>query len=508
MRKPYILMILDGFGYSPKREDNAIAQAKTPNIDKFLKNYPHSLLKASGLDVGLPKGIMGNSEVGHTNIGAGRIVYQDLTRIEQSIEDGSFVKNRELNKAFEIATKKGSKVHLMGLLSDGGVHSHIRHLEEIIKIAQKRKFKHLVVHPIFDGRDTAPQIGEKYLKKLLLMFKKYKTGTLGSLAGRYFTMDRDTRWDRILKGYNAMVMGKPLMEADPINYIKEQHKKGNGDEFIEPVCCDPKNNIQDNDAVIFFNFRSDRARQITRALTEKKFNGFKYKKRPKLSYYVCMTEYDETFKLPVAFPSPELKNTLGEVVSKHGLRQLRIAETEKYAHVTFFFNGGSEVKFKKEDRILIKSPRDVETYDQKPEMSARGITERLLKELDKDKYDLIIMNFANCDMVGHTGKFKETVKAVEVVDECVGKIVSKVLSKDGVVALTADHGNAELMRDKYGKPITAHTTNPVPFLVISDEIKKDKKKIKDGRLSDIMPTLLNLMNITPPAEITGQDLLK
>lgn len=501
-------MILDGFGYSPIKKNNAIAQAKTPNIDQLMKNYPHGLLKASGLDVGLPKGIMGNSEVGHTNIGAGRVVYQDLTRIEQSIKDGSFLKNAEINKAFDLASKKGGKVHLMGLLSDGGVHSHIKHVEEIIKIARKRKFKNLVLHPIFDGRDTAPQIGETFLKKLLSMFKKYGTGELGSLAGRYYTMDRDTRWDRIKKGYDAMVTGSPLMESDPIQYIKEQHKKGMGDEFIKPVCCDLNNTIQDNDTVIFFNFRSDRARQITRALTEKKFKGFKLTKKPKLAYFVCMTEYDKTFKLPVAFPAPELKNTLGELVSREGLRQLRIAETEKYAHVTFFFNGGSEVKFKNEDRILIESPRDVETYDQKPEMSARGITARLLTELDKDKYDLIIMNFANCDMVGHTGKFNETVNAIEVVDECVGKIVTKALGKKGVVLLTADHGNAELMRDKDGKPITSHTTNPVPLLIISEELKNSKKKVQNGQLADVMPTLLHLMKIKVPKEITGKDLLK
>ncbi len=508
MPKPHILMILDGFGYRSETKDNAIAEAKTPNIDGLLKQYPNGLLGASGLDVGLPDGVMGNSEVGHTNIGAGRVVYQDLTRIEKSIEDGSFLENEEINKAFDKATENNSKLHIMGLLSDGGVHSHINHLEEIIKIAKKRNFTNLVVHPIFDGRDTAPMIGDKFLQQLLDMFEKHGVGALGSLAGRYYTMDRDTRWDRIEKGYNAMVLGTPILEGDPIEYIKKSHENGKGDEFIKPICTDPTNTIDDNDSVIFFNFRSDRTRQITKALNKSDFAGFERKKTPKLSYYVCMTEYDKSFDLPIAFPSPEIKKTLGEVVSEEGLKQLRIAETEKYAHVTFFINGGVEVKFPNEDRVLVDSPREVDTYDQKPEMSAREVTDKLIQELEKDKYDLIIINLANCDMVAHTGKFEETIKAIEVIDECVGKITEKTLEKDGLIFLTADHGNAELMRDEEGNPITSHTTNPVPYIVISNKLKNSTQKAQNGRLSDVMPTILHLMNIEIPSEATGKDLLE
>ncbi len=501
-------MILDGWGYSPQSANNAIAQAKTPNLDRLIENYPHGLLKASGLDVGLPEGVMGNSEVGHTNIGAGRIVYQDLTRIDQAISDGSFFQNPVLNEAFRLAAEKGTKLHLIGLLSDGGVHSHIRHLEALIKFAQQQKFERLIVHPVFDGRDTAPMIGETFLEQLLGYFKQYGVGQLGTLSGRYYTMDRDTRWERIEKSYDAMTLGTPACPMDPVEYIKDSHQKGTGDEFIEPVCVNRQNNIEDNDVVIFFNFRSDRARQITRAFTEKTFDGFKKKQSPQLAQYVCMTEYDQQFGLPVAFPSPALVNNLGEVVSNSGLKQLRIAETEKYAHVTFFINGGSEIKFPNEDRILIDSPRDIPTYDKKPEMSAIPVTERLLQELDRDYYDLVIVNFANCDMVGHTGIMDATVKAVEIVDQCVGQVVDKVLQKDGLVFLTADHGNAEVMVDEQGRPQTAHTSNPVRYLIISNRYAPGSLKTRDGRLSDVLPTLLTLMNLKIPAEITGQNLVE
>jgi 2,3-bisphosphoglycerate-independent phosphoglycerate mutase len=500
-------MILDGWGYSPDRENNAIALAKTPVLDELLVKYPNGLLKASGQDVGLPEGVMGNSEVGHTNIGAGRIVYQDLTRIDRSIASGEFFQNPVLLQAFETAAAQGGKVHLLGLLSDGGVHSHIRHLEALIDLASRRKVQRLVVHAIMDGRDTAPMVGDTYLQQLDGYFQKYGVGELGSLAGRYYTMDRDTRWDRVEKGWQALVGGQPLSRVSPREYLKESHEHGTGDEFTLPVCFKENATIADHDTVIFFNFRADRARQITRALTSADFHEFASAKPLKLASFVCMTEYDANFKLPVAFPAPELSNTLGEVISKAGLRQLRIAETEKYAHVTFFLNGGREVKFDNEDRDLIESPRDIATYDQKPEMSARAVTDKLLAELDRNVYDLVVINFANCDMVGHTGVLQATIQAVEVVDECLGRLVTKVLDMDGQIFLTADHGNAETMVDDQGRPMTAHTSNPVRYLVISRRWGLADIATSDGRLADVMPTLLFMMGLPVPAEITGQNLL-
>lgn len=507
MPKPTVLMILDGWGYSPDRENNAIALANTPVMADLLARYPHALLKASGQDVGLPEGVMGNSEVGHTNIGAGRIVYQDLTRIDRAIVSGEFFQNQALLAAFEAAAAQGGKVHLLGLLSDGGVHSHLRHLEALIDLASRRKVQRLVVHAIMDGRDTAPMVGDTYLQQLEEYFQKYGVGELGSLAGRYYTMDRDTRWDRIEKGWQALVAGLPLSSVSPLEYLKQSHQQGTGDEFTLPVCFKADATIADNDTVIFFNFRSDRARQITRALTSPDFHEFASAKPLKLSSFVCMTEYDANFKLPVAFPAPELTNTLGEVVSRAGLRQLRIAETEKYAHVTFFLNGGREVKFDGEDRDLIESPRDIATYDQKPEMSARAVTDKLLAELDRNVYDLVVINFANCDMVGHTGVLQATIQAVEVVDECLGRLVPKVLALDGQIFLTADHGNAETMVDDQGRPMTAHTSNPVRYLIISNRWALGSVNTTDGRLADVMPTLLFMMGLSVPAEITGKNLL-
>lgn len=507
MPKPTVLMILDGWGYSPDRENNAIALAKTPVTDGLIAKYPNGLLKASGQDVGLPEGVMGNSEVGHTNIGAGRIVYQDLTRIDRSIASGEFFQNQVLLDAFESAAAKGGKVHLLGLLSDGGVHSHIRHLEALIDLASRRKVPRLIVHAIMDGRDTPPMIGETYLQQLEGYFKQYGVGELGSIAGRYYTMDRDTRWDRVEKGWQAMVDGTPHAETTPLEYLKKAHAEGTGDEFIIPASFGSDTTIADNDAVVFFNFRSDRARQITRALTAADFHEFSSARPLRLSSFVCMTEYDATFNLPVAFPAPELTNTLGEVVSKAGLHQLRIAETEKYAHVTFFLNGGREVKFDHEDRDLIESPRDIATYDLKPEMSARAVTDKLLAELDRDIYDLVVINFANCDMVGHTGILPATIAAVEVTDECVGRIVEKVLSKDGQIFLTADHGNAETMVDEQGRPMTAHTSNPVRYLIISNRWALGDITTSNGRLADVMPTLLYMMDLPAPPEISGTSLI-
>ena len=504
-RKPVVLMILDGWGYSPIEQDNAISAAKTPNLDNYTSKYPGSFLTCSGMDVGLPRGFMGNSEVGHLNIGAGRIVYQELSRIDKAIEDGAFFSNQKIVEAFDNAITSGGKVHLLGLLSDGGVHSHINHIEAFFELAKRKGFKNLVLHPFFDGRDTAPKIGDTFLQKVYDMFSKYGLGSLGSLSGRYYAMDRDKRWDRVERAYNAMVCGTPLIDAKPMDYIEQSHSKDIGDEFIEPVCVDSKNVVSDGDVVIFYNFRADRAREITTALTSKEFSGFTRTKVPKLSSYLCMTEYDEKFNLPVAFPKQNLNNIMGEVLSKNGLKQLRIAETEKYAHVTFFFNGGKEEPFEGEDRVLINSPKDIATYDLKPQMSAYEVTDRLLKEIERDYYDFIVVNYANCDMVGHTGFFDAAVKAVEVVDACSDKIIKAVIKRSGVVFLTADHGNVEKMKEGI-EPHTAHTTSDVRFIVI-DEKNPGIKLKEHGKLADIMPTILNFMDVSVPKEVTGEDLI-
>lgn len=506
MKKPVVLMILDGWGYSESKQDNAVCSAETPNLDKYTKDYPSTFLKCSGLDVGLPKGFMGNSEVGHLNIGAGRVVYQELTRIDKSIEDGDFYTNKNILKAFETAKNNKSKVHLLGLLSDGGVHSHINHVEAFFELSKRIGFKDIVVHPFFDGRDTAPKIGDTFLQKIYDIISKYGFGSIGTVCGRYYAMDRDKRWERVYRAYNALVCGSPTTKETPLDYIKLSHKKDIGDEFIEPVCFDISKTISDNDVVVFYNFRADRAREITTALTAKDFSGFTREKLPNISYYLCMTEYDDKFNLPIAFSKQNLSNIIGEVVSNNGLKQLRIAETEKYAHVTFFFNGGKEKPFNGEDRILINSPKEVATYDLKPQMSAFEVTEKLLKELDRDFYDFIVVNYANCDMVGHTGFFDAAVKAVETVDSCSGRVIQKVLEKSGVVFLTADHGNAEKMKDN-GEPHTAHTTNDVRFLIINDK-DKDIKLKKSGKLADIMPTILNFMGIKIPSEVTGENLVE
>ena len=506
MKKPCVLMILDGWGYSESKDNNAVYTAKTPNLDSIVLEYPNSFLKCSGLDVGLPKGLMGNSEVGHLNIGAGRIVYQDLTRIDKAIGDGEFFLNKEIIKAYDLAIANNSKIHLMGLLSDGGVHSHINHIEAFLKLAKEKNVQNLVLHPFFDGRDTAPKIGHTYLSRLIEMFKKYGCGTIGSMSGRYYSMDRDKRWERLQRAYDAMVMGVPLSNMDPVEYIKENHKKDIGDEFIEPACFNKEAIIKDGDVVIFFNFRSDRAREITRALMDNELKELNRNVFPKIRHFLCMTEYDANFVLPVAFPKQNLKNIMGEVVSKQGLKQLRIAETEKYAHVTFFFNGGVETPFAGEDRVLVDSPKDVATYDLKPDMSAYKVTEILLSALDKNIYDLVVVNYANCDMVGHTGVFDAAVKAVETVDECSSVIIKKVLEKNGTVFLTADHGNAEKMKD-HDQAHTAHTTNDVRFIIIDKHINKDKISLENGRLADIMPSILDWMNIRIPDEVSGKSLI-
>ncbi len=508
-KKVTMLMILDGFGDNPNKDGNAIQLAKTPNIDKLMKKYPNTDIYTSGLHVGLPEGQMGNSEVGHTNIGAGRIVYQELTRITKSIEDGDFFSNPEFIAAIDNCKKHNSKLHILGLVSDGGVHSHIRHLYGLLEMAKRRDFEDVYVHCFLDGRDTPPASGESYILKLQDKMKEKGIGKIATISGRFYAMDRDKRWQRTKKCYDAIVKGEGNKTSSAIKAIEDSYQKEVFDEFVEPtIICNGENpvaKIEENDSVIFFNFRPDRAREITRAIVDKEFNEFET--NPMDLYYVCFTNYDETMpNVHIAFRKELLKNTFGEVVSNAGLTQLRIAETEKYAHVTFFFNGGEEKQYKGEDRILVPSPK-VETYDMKPEMSAYEVTDKVLEALKSDKYDVVILNFANTDMVGHTGSLQAAIKAVETVDECVGKIVEIIEEKNGNLIITADHGNAEQMIDyKTGEPHTAHTTNPVPIILIADD--KSLKLKKDGKLADLAPTMLELMGLEKPNEMTGQSLLE
>ena len=505
-RKPIMLMILDGFGLNENEKGNAIKLANTPNIDKLMKTWPTTQIHTSGLFVGLPEGQMGNSEVGHTNIGAGRIVYQDLTRITKSIEDGDFFSIKEFVQAIENCQKYHSKLHIMGLLSDGGVHSHIRHLYALLELAKRKDFEDVYVHCFLDGRDTPPASGESYLLKLEDKMKEKGVGKIASISGRFYSMDRDKRWERVQKSYEALVYGKGEKATSAISAIESSYQKEVFDEFVEPtVICnneEPIATIENHDSVIFFNFRPDRAREITRAIVDPEFDGFETK--PLDLDYVCFTQYDETIpNVEIAFKPESLKNTFGEYVSKQGLTQLRIAETEKYAHVTFFFNGGEEKQYKGEDRILIPSPK-VQTYDLKPEMSAYEVTKKVVEAVQSDKYDTIILNYANPDMVGHTGNLEATIKAIEVIDECVQKVVDAVEEKNGMIIMTADHGNAEQMIDyKTGEPHTAHTTNPVPLVLIGAE----GIKLKEGKLADLAPTMLELMELKKPEEMTGESLI-
>jgi len=509
MSKPLLLMILDGWGLNPVEENNAIALAAHPNMARLCRDYPFTHLEASGMSVGLPEGQMGNSEVGHLNIGAGRVVYQDLTRITKAIADNSFFSNPVLLDCMAGIRAAGGRLHLAGLLSDGGVHSHNTHLYALLDMAGREGVKDVFVHCFLDGRDTPPQSASGYLAGLEQEMQRIGTGRIASIMGRYYAMDRDNRWDRVEMAYNAMVLGAGKGCASPLQAIEESYAAGIGDEFVMPaVMLDgevPVGTVRDGDGIIFFNFRSDRVREITRALTEPGFSGFSRPNLPSLSSFVCMTEYDETFALPVAFGSEELRNILGGVVANAGLRQLRIAETEKYAHVTFFFNGGIEVPFPGEDRVLIPSPKDVPTYDLKPEMSARKVTDELLSRIDEDVYDLIVLNYANADMVGHTGVLEAAERAIEAVDECLGRVVEKVLSRGGSVLITADHGNAESMVDETGSPYTAHTCNPVPFVLVDNS--RRNVRLKSGILADIAPTVLELLGIPQPVEMTGSSLL-
>ena len=505
--KVKMLMILDGFGINPNKEGNAIALANTPNIDKLMKKYPVAEVHTSGADVGLPDGQMGNSEVGHTNIGAGRIVYQELTRITKSIEDGDFFTNQEFIDAIDNCKKNNSKLHILGLVSDGGVHSHIRHLYGLLEMAKRRDFEDVYIHCFLDGRDTPPASAETYIMQLEEKMKEKGVGKIASISGRFYAMDRDKRWERVKKCYDAIVNGEGNKSGSAISAIESSYQKEVFDEFVEPtLICNgdtPIATISKNDSVIFFNFRPDRAREITRALVDPNFDGFENKDLN--LFFVCFTSYDETMpNVRIAFKKEPLINTFGEVISKKGYTQLRIAETEKYAHVTFFFNGGEEKQYEGEDRILIPSPK-VETYDMKPEMSAYEVTEKVVDAINSQKYNAIILNYANPDMVGHTGSLEAAIKAIEAIDECVGKVVEAILNNDGTLLITADHGNSEQMIDyKTGEPHTAHTTNPVPLILVSND---NKYKIKTGRLADLAPTLLELMNIEKPKEMTGNSLL-
>ena len=507
-KKPVMLMILDGFGIAEKSEGNAVALAKKPNFDRLVKEYPNTQLQASGMAVGLPEGQMGNSEVGHLNIGAGRIVYQELTRITKAIEDGDFFENEALMKAMKNAKENNASLHLMGLLSDGGVHSHIDHLKGLLEFAKKEGLQKVYVHAFMDGRDVPPSSGKEFIIKAEEMMKEVGVGQIATVSGRYYAMDRDNRWERVQLAYNAIVLGEGEKASSAVEAIENSYHDEKTDEFVLPCVIEedghPTATIKNGDSVVFFNFRPDRARELTRAINDKEFAGFK---RETLNLtFVTMTQYDKTLeRVNIAFKPQTLVNTLGEYVSSKGLEQLRIAETEKYAHVTFFFNGGVEKENPGEERKVIPSPK-VATYDLKPEMSAYEVTDELLNRLDQDKYDMIILNFANPDMVGHTGVVQAAVKAIEAVDECLGKIVDKVLEKDGTVFITADHGNAETEIDfSTGNPFTAHTTNPVPFVWVSNNI--NGRTLKSGKLADIAPTMLNVMNLEVPEEMTGECLI-
>ena len=502
-----MLMILDGFGKNPNKEGNAIEIAKTPNIDKLMKENPTTTIYTSGLHVGLPEGQMGNSEVGHTNIGAGRIVYQELTRITKSIEDGDFFSNEELCEAIENCKKNNSKLHIMGLLSDGGVHSHQRHLFAILELAKRKGFEDVYVHCFLDGRDTPPASAENYILKLEEKMKDKEIGKIATLSGRFYAMDRDKRWQRVQKAYDAMVRGEGIKATSAVMAIEASYQKEVFDAFVEPtVICSgdkPVATIENNDSVIFFNFRPDRAREITRTIVDKDFKEFETKDLN--VHFVCFTQYDETMpNVKIAFKPTNLKNTFGEYISEKGLKQLRIAETEKYAHVTFFFNGGNEKQYDGEDRILVPSPK-VETYDLKPEMSAYEVTEKVIEQIESEKYDSIILNFANPDMVGHTGSLEAAVKAVETIDECVGKIITAINKVNGVLLITADHGNVEQMIDyKTGEPHTAHTTNPVPLILVG----MGDVRLKEGKLADLAPTMLEIMGLEKPEEMTGESIIE
>jgi 2,3-bisphosphoglycerate-independent phosphoglycerate mutase len=505
---PVVLFVLDGFGVRAERGDNAVALARTPSFDLFRARYPHTTLAASELRVGLPEGQMGNSEVGHLNLGAGRVVYMDSTRITLAIRQGTIARNAVIVEAMDRVRERGA-FHLMGLVSDGGVHSYQEHLEGLLRMARDRGLRRVFVHAFLDGRDTPPASGAGYLEKLQAFLRGLGVGKIATVSGRYYAMDRDKRWDRAEKAWRAMVLGEGVPAEDPVEAVRRSYAQEVTDEFVVPVVIHeggrPVAALQDGDRALFFNFRADRARQLTAALTQPGFEGFPRPVFPRL-HFVCMTEYDKSFGLPVAFPPEPLRNIVADVLAAAGVGNLRIAETEKYAHVTYFFNGGVEKPWPGEDRVLVPSAK-VATYDLKPEMSAYEITARLLEQLAAGKHRVVVGNFANPDMVGHTGVLEAAIKAVEVVDECLGRIVGAVLARRGAVLITADHGNCELMRDPVtGQPHTAHTLNPVPFFLIHEGARGPLRE--GGALEDVGPTMLSLLGLPQPAEMTGRDLRK
>ena len=499
-KTPTTLIIMDGFGMTGDGSANAVSMAKTPVLDRLFKEYANTTLSASGLDVGLPDGQMGNSEVGHTNIGGGRVVFQDLPRISRAIDDGSFFQNPAYNKAMDDCLAKDSSLHLYGLLSDGGVHSHIEHLFALLKMAKDKGLSKVYIHAFLDGRDVSPTSGKDFVAQCVAQCEEIGVGKIATVMGRFYAMDRDKRWERLQLAYDAMVYGEGIQNTDPVAAVAQSYQNGVTDEFVEPVVCDSEGTISDNDSVIFFNYRPDRAREITRAIVDPDFDGFQREFFP--TTYVCNTEYDASMpNVIVAWPRIKVENGLGEYLSSMGMTQLRIAETEKYAHVTFFFNGGVEMQYPGEDRVLVASPK-VATYDLQPEMSAYEVCDKCVERIQSGAYDVIILNFANCDMVGHTGVMGAAIKAVETVDECVGRVVDATLQMGGIAMVTADHGNAEQMEQEDGSPMTAHTTNPVPFIVCGAA-----KKLRPGRLADIAPTILDVMGLACPAEMDGQTLI-
>lgn len=506
------LLIMDGWGINTNTKGNAIKLAKCSNLPLLEKTYPHTELSATGLDVGLPKGLMGNSEVGHLNIGAGRVVWQEITRIDRAIEDKTFFTNPELVAAMNYAKTRNTSLHLIGLVSDGGVHSSDNHYFALLEMVKQIGLKpdKVFFHAVLDGRDTPPTSGVGYIEKLVSKMKQLGIGQIATIVGRYYLMDRDKRWERLQKAYDALTLGEGYPETEPISAIRNAYTRNETDEFIKPIIITDENKqsigrIKDNDSIIFFNFRADRAREIARSLTEPGFKEFPRKVFPKV-FYTTMTQYDEKFTFPVAFKPVHLKNILGECLSNNNLKQLRIAETEKYAHVTYFFNGGEEKPFAGEDRILVPSPK-IPTYDMQPEMNAFEVTREVLKAIESKKYNVIILNFANCDMVGHTGILSAAIQAVETVDKCVGEIVSAVKKQDGFILITSDHGNAEEMIDnKTNGPHTYHTINPVPFTLVANDCK-NYKLCTGGKLCDIAPTILHLLDIPKPAEMEGTNLV-
>ncbi len=509
--KPCLLMILDGWGIGPQTAGNAVALARTPNLAALRAAYPHPQLQCAGEAVGLPAGIMGNSEVGHLNIGAGRVVYQDLVRIDRAVQTGELGRNPVILDLFDRIRTRGSALHLMGLVSDGGVHSQLRHLLALLEAAREQGLQKVFVHAILDGRDTPPDSGIGYLGQLQAHIDQHACGTIASVCGRFYAMDRDNRWERTRTAYHLYTAGEGRPATDPLTAVRHSYEAAETDEFVRPIVLTdpdgrPRGLVADGDGLLFFNFRADRARQITRAFTAPEFDLFERRPLPALCGYACMTRYDESFGLPVVFAPEKIRGVLGEVLSRAGLTQLRIAETEKYAHVTYFFNGGDETPFAGEDRHLVPSPKEVPTYELKPEMSAPAVTREVLAQIAGGRYDVIVLNFANMDMVGHTGVLPAAIKACETVDACVGKIVDAVRSAGGAVLLTADHGNAELMANADGSVHTAHTLNPVPFILIDDQ--RRTAGLRPGCLADIAPTLLSILGIDRPPEMTGNSLLK